>query len=669
MRIRVERDSGIFQISRNLVKVTFLFCTLAAVIACAGEANAPPNGDVAAVTDGRSAEFTPTYEESECPFDTPSNIDKEHLLCGLVTVPEDHRWPGGPTIQLAVAIFKDDGDEQAHHADPLIVLAGGPGQKLLEQAVPVADLLAPLHAGRDLILYDQRGVGFSDPALDCPEFVAALHKNLNETDANLAAKNSFEGLMACRDRLVAEGHNLGAYTTWQSAADVDMIRRALEYERINIYGGSYGSLLAQAVMRDHPQHVRSVVMDSIWPLEKSFFVEVATVSSEAMVHMLDRCAADMDCRTAYPNLEEALYEVIDRLNSDPQPIKVTHPLTGDSYRAYLTGEMVFGNVRTFMYDTAAIPVLPQVIYEVYEEDYELMTRLSSIKLMAFDRLSTGMELSVVCADDLIGHTLEEYFDLLDTLPPQLQGNVSRETIRGYGIFSVCEAWPAEKSEPWVRQPVVSDLPTLLLSGEFDPVTPPKYAPLVETHLSRSYAYEFPGVGHSPLGSSDCAQEFFRAFLEDPSVAPDDGCLADYDIDFAVPADYDVSVLEPVTIPDFGISAVAPAGWRQVEPGVFTSPDFVQVFYLLKIDMPLEEFIEENRLNGPYEEREINGRLWCFYEFAPSDSGSISIDVISQMDDGSFYDVAVVTPEQGRELVENNLLFPALEAFTELLPGS
>ncbi len=668
MRTRAARESGIFQISRILVRVIFLLCSLAAVIACAGGANAPPTGEAAAVTEARSSgePFTPIFEEDDCPFELPFNFDEEQVRCGMVIVPEDHHRPAGPAIRLAVAIFKDDGSEQDSQPDPLIVLAGGPGQKLLEQAMPVADLLAPLHPGRDLILFDQRGVGFSEPALDCPEFIVALLENLNETDANLAAKNSFEALIACRDRLMAEGHNLAAYTTWQSAADVEMIRQALGYDLINLYGGSYGSLLAQAVMRDHPQHIRSVIMDSIWPLEKSFFVEVTTVSGEAMVHMLDRCAADVECRAAYPHLEDALYEVIDRLNADPRPIKVTHPLTGDSYRAYLTGDMVFGNVRTFMYDTAAIPILPQVIYEVYEGEYELMTRLSSIKLAAFDRLSTGMELSVACTDDLTGHTLEEYFALLDTLPPPLQGSASRETIRRYGIFAVCDAWPVEEA---TRRPLTSDLPTLLLSGEFDPVTPPKYAPQVDAHLSHSFAYEFPGVGHSPLGSSECAQEMFRAFLDDLHHAPDDGCLADYDIDFAVPADYDVSALEPVTILEFGIRSMAPAGWRQVEPGVFTSPDFAQIFYLLKIEMLLEEFIEENDLDGPYDEREINGRVWQFYEFHPSDPGSIGIDVISMIDDHSFYDVAVVTPEQGRELVESNLLFPALEAFAEVLPGS
>lgn len=607
--------------------------------------------------------FVPIFAEAPCFFDVPADVvEGEDVICGFVTVPEDHNQTDGPTIKIAVAIAKDHSED--HQPDPVFILAGGPGQKLLKDALLVAPILEPVHPDRDLVLFDQRGVGFSEPALECPEFPAAILINLPLTDRTERAENIFNSIMACRDRLVAEGHNLAAYNTWQNAADVEMIRTALGYEEINLYGGSYGSLLAQAVMRDHPDALRSVIIDSVYPLEVSFFVDVSTVSSAAIMHLMEACAADEACNAAFPNLAETLFTVIDELNAEPVSVTLTHPSSGETYEAFLTGEDVVGNLRTFLYETLAIPMLPQTIADVAEGDYALMTRLSSAKLASLDTLTNGMEFSVLCTEDLIGRTPQDFLDNLASLPPQLAGPGAPEEFLAYGIFAVCRAWPVTEMDEWVKEPVVSNIPTLILSGEFDPVTPSEYADLAAAHLSQSYVYEFPGVGHSPIGGSACVRQMVGEFVQDPSLAPDDSCIAELGIDFAVPADYDVSNREPVFIEEYGVSSVVPAGWSEIEPGVFGSPDLSQLLYIIVVEAELESFMAENGLIGPVDELEVNGRVWQMYEFQPPDPHTIGLDLLTPRDGGGHYDIAIITPEDQLEDLKADVLLPALEAFTE-----
>ena len=240
--------------------------------------------------------------------------------------------------------------------------------------------------------------------------------------------------MTCRDRLVSEGYNLSAYNTVQNAADVNAIRFALGYDQVNLYGGSYGSLLAQATMRDHPQGIRSAAINSVLPLEKSLLVEGTTTRANAVLRLLNACAADEACNSAYPNLQDVLFEVIDRLNAEPIPITVTNPLDGQSYDAVLTGDAMLGNLVTFLYVTQIIPVLPQAIYDVHNEDYQLMTQLSSTRLALLDLISRGMTLCVFCTDDLIGRTPEDLLNIRAALPRQLVGGTDPEVTIEYGNF-------------------------------------------------------------------------------------------------------------------------------------------------------------------------------------------------------------------------------------------
>jgi pimeloyl-ACP methyl ester carboxylesterase len=472
-------------------------------------------------TEEPPAEPAATFEEAPCPFDVPSNMVVE---CGFVVAPKDHADPAGSTIRIAVAVFKDQSDER--QPDPVMVLSGGPGEKTVENALLLPQTLAPIHPNRDLVLFDQRGAGLSEPALECPEYAQAQIDLLDEPDVDVVLQANFDALMTCRDGLVDEGYDLSAYNTVQNAADVNAIRIALGYDQVNLYGGSYGSLLAQATMRDYPEGIRSVAINSVLPLEKSLFVEGSITMVDAIMRLLDACAADDACSSAYPDLQEVLFKVVDRLNAKPVRITVVNPTDGQSYDAWLTGDEVLDNLVIFLYFTQIIPVLPQAIYQVHQGEYEMMIQLSSIKLALLDLVSRGMMLSVLCSEDLVGRTPKDLLDVRATLPRQMMGPADPEFIIEYGAFGICENWPVEEAAPWVKEPLVSDIPTLILGGEFDPVTPPEYGELIAGYLSASYVFELPGVGHDVLTASECARNLIGDFVADPTQSLDASCIAE-----------------------------------------------------------------------------------------------------------------------------------------------
>lgn len=615
-------------------------------------------------TDEPTPEPVATFEEAPCPFDVPDGAAAE---CGFVVVPENHGNPGGPLIRLATVIVRDESED--HKPDPVILLAGGPGERIVANALQIAPTLAPLHPNRDLIIFDQRGVGLSEPALECPEFVQAMLDNLDEADADLATESIFGSFMACRDRLVAEGYNLSAFTTEQSAADVNAIRTTLGYDQVNLYGGSYGSLLAQATMRDFPEGIRSVAVNSTLPLEKSLFVDASTTTAKAVLHLLAACAADEACNSAYPDLESTLFEVIDRLNAEPVPITVTNPVDGQSYQALLTGDAVLGNLVTFLYITQIIPVLPQAIDDVSNGDVELMTQLSSSRLALFDLLSRGMMLSVMCNADLVGRTPSDLLNIRAELPPQLVGSTDPEVIVEYGMFGVCENWPVAVADTTVKEPLVSNIPTLVLEGEFDPVTPPEYGQLVASHLSNGYYFELPGVGHDVLGS-ECARQIAGAFITNPGQVPDATCISQMTgVAFDVPGEARELVLEPFVDERRGFSGLVPVGWQELGPANLTRAEtgldptyFVleasdvsagELFALLVGQLGLDPAPE------PVATDEVGNFTWDFYRFERP-GGNVADLAIAEDGEKAYFVYLVSTSSEHNALYEQ-LFLPAVAA--------
>jgi pimeloyl-ACP methyl ester carboxylesterase len=628
------------------------------------EGDPQPTETIAIEPTATEEAFTPVFEEAVCPFEHPQEAA---ISCGFVVVPEDHLNHNGKTIRVAVAVFEDESPN--HQPDPVILLAGGPGEKTMDNAHQLASFLAPLHKNRDLIVFDQRGVGLSEPALECPGWEQVQYEVLDEPDAEIAMQTTFEGLMLCGDRLESEGHNLAAYNTLQNAADVNAIRNALGYEKLNLYGGSYGSHLAQAVMRDFPEAIRSVVLTSVYPLERSLFIDATTSTAEALMYLVERCEAEEACNQAYPDLETVLFEVIERLNAEPLELTLTDPISGEEHEAVLTGDAAFANLAALLYQTQLIPAIPQAIYDVYNGDYALMTQLRSINLVFIEALSRGMEFSVLCADDLVGQTPEDLLAARAELPPELNQTVDPEILIEYSIFGICENWPVEESGAWVKEPVVSNIPTLLLAGEFDPVTPPEYGQLVASHLSQGYFFEFPGIGHDITVASPCTSEMAGAFLNDPSQAPDASCIEEMpDLEFDLPSTTTEIVLEPYTDDARGFSGLVPVGWQELAPAnllrgnTTLDPTYfvleakpgtaAELLGELTSQLAIEESLE------PLATTDLGSFTWSFYTFERRGN---PVDLALAEDGEKAYFVFMISAAEEREALYEKLFLPAVEA--------
>jgi pimeloyl-ACP methyl ester carboxylesterase len=605
-----------------------------------------------------------SFESSPCPFDVPEGAPVE---CGFVVVPQDHNEPGGSVIRLATAILRDQSAE--HQPDPVILLAGGPGERVVANALALGPTLAPLHPNRDLIFFDQRGVGLSEPALECPEFVPVMLDALDEEDADVVAQSVFDGFMTCRDHLVNDGHDLSVYTTAQNAADVNAIRIALGYDRINIYGGSYGSLLAQATMRDYPEHLRSVAFNSTLPLESSLFVDATTTFANAIMRLLDACESDEACSTAYPDLHAVLFEVIDRLNNEPIPITVVNPTDGQTYDALLTGDAVRGNLGTFLYISQIIPVLPQAIYDVYNGDLDLMTQLSSTRLALLDLMSRGMMMSVMCNADLVGKVPEDLLNNTAELPSQLVSTEDIEITIEYGAFGICENWPVSVADSSAKEPVISDIPTLILEGEFDPVTPPEYGELVAGYLSNGYYFEFPGLGHDVLANS-CAREIAGVFVHDPTQAPDATCISEMPgVSFDIPGEETELVLEPFVDEERGFSGLIPTGWEELAPANLARKHTAldPTYFVLEASdgssknlfAALAGQLGLDPVPEPIATTELGSFLWDLYSF-DRPGGNVA-DLAIAGDGEKAYFVYLVTEPTEHDDLFGRLFIPAVEA--------
>ncbi len=435
-----------------------------------------------------------TFQSSDCPFATPRGADVE---CGYLTVPEDRSSANGPTIRLAVAIVAAPGGATE---PPLIYLAGGPGGSALDDyAADPEGWDFPFMQNRDLILLDQRGTGYSEPTLDCPEF-AELDEDENP-DA------------VCFDRLVAEGINLAAYNTPENGADVAALRLALGLAEWDLLGISYGTRLALEVMRSHPEGIRAVILDSPFPPNADTPVDEVYSFTDALTELFADCEQDDYCREEYPDLEAVFLETVQRLNEDE-----TAEIFGD--------DLVFALSSAFS-DTALIPLLPYVIYEVANDNFDALAEISGEDgyrprfQSDEDRSdSEGMFNSVICYDEyVLGDYERVEAAVVGNIPEELEGALLQNT---FDMVSLCSYWSPRTVVD--NTAVSSSIPTLILAGQYDVATPPRWAWLTAATLPNSYLFVVPGAGHSLLTTADCTVAITDDFLANPDQSPNTDCL-------------------------------------------------------------------------------------------------------------------------------------------------
>lgn len=461
---------------------------------------------------------TSAFQAASCPFPVGAGLTEgQQVSCGYVTVPENRAVNNSGKVKLAVAIFRAPQYMTTPDPAPVLRLDGGPGGPSLAtfaQFVNAADY-SSLVFDHDQIMFDQRGTGFSTPSLQCKELI-----QLQYSTSDVSAQNYEQQAQACHDRLVQQGIDLNGFNSLQDAADVRDLIHALGYQKMTVYGVSYGTRLALTVMRLYPDVVRDAVLDSVYPPNHNR-TDLPSDAQRVFNVFFQGCAKDPSCNSKYPDLQNVFYNLVGTLNAKPVSFQATDSTTGQTYTVPLSGNDLVSWLFSSFYVTSFIPLLPQTIFQVRDHNY---TQISQIEgAIGFDStFSDGMFYSVECSEDWPFLTQQDITTSLQGITPQIATVFSQDEQQEY---SVCQFWNVQKVPAVQKQPVVSSLPTLVLSGEYDPITPPSNGQETASHLSNSYFFIFPGQGHGQEYSSACSDTVINAFEDTPTQKPDASCIA------------------------------------------------------------------------------------------------------------------------------------------------
>lgn len=426
------------------------------------------------------------YRVAPCWFPPPFPATTE---CGFVTVPLESGSP--ETIEVAIARFA--APIRDVEADPLVLLTGGPGQDGATLAAKSWTALAAMAGPRDIVAIDQRGTGASLPSLACPETSSAI------TEAEYLA-----AVTACRERLVDEGVALSAFRSDTNADDVEAVRAAFGYPAWNLLGVSYGSRLALTVIRDHGDSVRSAVLSSVVPLDVDLLGDVPRNAQRAFDRIFDGCAAQPACATAYPQLESDFRATVGALDANPATIEVLGTEVEFDGRTFVSVNF------QLLYDASALAYVPGLLAKASRGDLTPYAKVLE-SLWSSGSSSYGMHLSLQCSEE---------HPFVDLDAAAVGGDPLYLASLGPDRYETdCAIWDVPPRGIVENQPVTSGLPVLLISGGFDPITPPSYADRVASSLSNATSFVFEGASHSPGLGDACGRRLVADFLEHLASSP------------------------------------------------------------------------------------------------------------------------------------------------------
>ncbi|WP_229458360.1 alpha/beta fold hydrolase [Massilia glaciei] len=423
---------------------------------------------------------------------------EETLRCISVPVPLDYGKAGGEQLKLHVTVAP--AFRESARPDPLFVLAGGPGQAGSD-VLPLLPALRKVRATRDIVFIDQRGTGLSGK-LDC------------ETKPGYEALTEAELDSEARLCIAKIGKSFAPYGTDSAARDIEQVRRALGYGQINLWGGSYGTRLAQHYARAFPSSVRSMILDGVAAPDQ--IVPAGGRDAQAALDTLfDQCRAEPACNKAFPALRAEFAALAERVATDKLVLELSDPRTAAPLRLAMTRERFQSTVHNILYSPLDSRRLPFLIHSAYLGRWApfVARRNVASDFSADGAVAIVLHLAVVCAEDV------------PRLTPELVAENARQTFMSApALARLAGLCPAVKvpAAPY-RAPATIAAPILMLSGALDPVTPPRRAEAAGRHMARAQHLVVANAGHgvSHLG---CGPRLMREFLDQPQGKVDGACL-------------------------------------------------------------------------------------------------------------------------------------------------
>jgi pimeloyl-ACP methyl ester carboxylesterase len=430
-------------------------------------------------------------EFTRCEIERKHSAATTAAYCAPFQVPENRDQPDSRTLDLRLALIPSS---QAADDDFIVFLAGGPGQSAVDTWPQMAAALDAAGKHRHVLLLDQRGTGKSNP-LECK----ALADQGSAMEFDLGRVR--DATRACLGE-VSERADPRFYTSSDAVADLEQLRQALGAPRFDLVGISYGTRMAQQYAKRHPEGVRSIVLDSVAPNDLVLGSEFARNLDDALKAQFAYCAMQPACTKAFPDPYADILKLRDELTATPRTLSVADPVSFQRSDQRLDAFGLAALVRMYAYSPETASLIPLVVAESLRgNDAPLLGQIDLLTGNMEDLIGNAMQLSVICAEDA---------DLLAPDPAaqnMLLGNQMVEAIQ-----EQCAIWPHAQRPADFRTPLGGDIPTLVLEGELDPVTPPRYGEAVIKHLGNAKLIVAKGQGHNVIGRG-CLPKLVAGFMD------------------------------------------------------------------------------------------------------------------------------------------------------------
>ncbi|QDZ89069.1 alpha/beta hydrolase [Shewanella decolorationis] len=426
----------------------------------------------------------------------------DRLNCGFVTVPENPNKPDGKQIQVHYVVLP--AVKNVNHEEALLAIAGGPGQSAIDNASSFDSMLNKVRQQRDILLIDQRGTGRSN-LLNCDAGEQSL---LAFNDDNV---DSLVEAQKCRDQLT--GSDVTQYGSLNAVKDFEAVRAHLGYKKLHLYGISYGTRMAQLYMRLYPEHLATVTLDGIVPMQQSV-LEIGSAIERGFDLLFKDCQETAACHAEFPELKAEFDQVVARLTEGPVMEQVHDPVTGEKTLLTLTRAKFYGAIRMALYQTNVRALVPHAIHQAAKGNYQPLLGLFALTTDGAG-MAMGMHASVVCGEDI--HRITPA--MREQAKTSYVGKTMLESLE-----ASCSVWKVPPVNANFSEPIKSDIPTLLLSGEIDPATPPSWGELAMEKLTNAKHFVAPYATHG-VAYQSCANNLVAELVRTGSVKDLDGeCL-------------------------------------------------------------------------------------------------------------------------------------------------